>query len=61
MIAQTLKVEPYTLFSYYHREGEKPVTLVYKQGLGDRKETHLKAAEYPELSDYGVLIVDQIG
>ena len=61
MKSERFEVEPDTVFSYYLREGVKPVTLVFIHGLGDRKETHLKAADYPELSDYGLLIVDQIG
>ena len=48
------------VFSYYYRKGA-PVTLVFIHGLGDWKETHLKASEYSELADYGLLIVDQIG
>ncbi|MBE0633432.1 hypothetical protein IH574_02580 [Candidatus Bathyarchaeota archaeon] len=61
MKSERFEVEPDTVFSYYLREGVKPVTLVFIHGLGDQKETHLNAAEYPELSDYGLLIVDQIG
>ncbi len=34
---------------------------MFIHGLGDWKETHRKAVEYPELSKYGLLIVDQIG
>ena len=60
MIAETHEVEPSVIFSYYYRKGT-PVTLVFIHGLGDWKETHLKAAEYPELSKYGMLMIDQIG
>lgn len=61
MKAERLTVEPGVEFSFYYRKGVKPLTLVFIHGLGDWKETHKKAAEYPELSDYGILIVDQIG
>jgi pimeloyl-ACP methyl ester carboxylesterase len=61
MIAETLEVEPGVLFSYYYKKGEKHLTLVFIHGLGDWKETHRKAAEYSALSDYGFLIIDQIG
>ncbi|MBD3172025.1 alpha/beta fold hydrolase [Candidatus Bathyarchaeota archaeon] len=61
MKAKSLEVEPGVEFSFYYREGDKPLTLVFIHGLGDWKETHKPAAEYKALADYGLLIVDQIG
>jgi pimeloyl-ACP methyl ester carboxylesterase len=60
MKAEQLELEPGVVFSYYYRKGT-PVTLVFIHGLGDWKETHLRASEYPKLSKYGMLMVDQIG
>lgn len=61
MKAKRLEVMPGVNFSFYYREGDNPLTLVFIHGLGDRKETHKQAAEYNALADYELLIVDQIG
>ncbi|MCW4011480.1 MAG: alpha/beta hydrolase [Candidatus Bathyarchaeota archaeon] len=60
MKAERQVVAPGVEYAYYYRKGSEP-TLVFIHGLGDWKETHLKATEYPELADYDILIIDQIG
>ena len=60
MKAERQVVAPGVEYAYYYRKAGEPV-LVFIHGLGDWKETHLKSTEYPELADYGVLIIDQIG
>ena len=60
MKAERQVVAPGVEYAYYMRKGAEP-TLVFIHGLGDWKQTHLKSTEYPELADYGILIIDQIG
>jgi pimeloyl-ACP methyl ester carboxylesterase len=60
MKAERQFVAPGVEYAYYYRRGSEPY-LVFIHGLGDWKETHLKATEYPELAEYGILSIDQIG
>ena len=60
MKADRQVVSPEVEYAYYYRKGGM-ATLVFIHGLGDWKETHLKATKYQELADYGILIIDQIG
>ncbi len=60
MKSETIKAGGYT-FSYTYHKGKKPMTIVPIHGLGGSKDYWQPIHDYPELSQYSILIPDLVG